>query len=435
MRRRQTDYLELASVADQNEYYPTQQYLYLDDHSRKYALIGVIVSLAYSFTLCVLGSIVFPFGEMLSIKCTELSKTMIKLGLNISATLCAYVTGSVHATTLKWALIGDGRPGFNTNLRFFTATGGLFSVTGRITNFLYLVLSITSQASVTLVFYPISPENDSKISNILFNKPGELRVSSLALFIFGLALTCQSLLGLWAYFSVNISTWSSNPLDVAIAAYISGNIERCENRCLRPAAHMKDSGVKSIKPSSRQPSLCESDTLIGYIIVITWSGVAASGIWLTIALLLVSKLTCTSWISHSPNPLSACNLSALNPFVPTACIATTYRRSDVSPNSSLAENLCIAIVIQGYFAVVLHCGELVAALSRDEDIWRGASIHGALHTGNQLKNFWSWKMILFIVLDPFLHWILGNTVVFTQEQTGSRPMQVYPYSYTRKCIY
>jgi hypothetical protein len=246
-----------------------------DASSRRWALAGILWSLFWALVLGAAGVLVwlkaapnpsqnpswvqyedyYPNNSqgILIIWNIPIPEWILKLALNALVTLCNVATGNVHATCLKWALIEEGRPGFNANIRLFTAIGGLFGMNGYVANFLHAACLIISQASVSVVFLP-GP------------KQGQTLVPAMPILVIGASLLVQSLLVLLAFYIVPVRSWSSSPLDVAIAAKVTNKIGRVEGRCMRAAADVRERTPAPVNPRKKQPSQWETHRRVKYIV-------------------------------------------------------------------------------------------------------------------------------------------------------------------------
>lgn len=249
-----------------------------DDSSRRWALAGILWSFLWAFILGILGGVVWykasPNPNMIAQHSSwtpnddyypdnsqgilvlwnlSLPEWLPKLALNVLVTLCNVATGNVHSTTLKWALIEDGRPGFNANIRLFTAIGGIFGMNGYIANFLHAACLIISQASVSVVFLP-GP------------KGHQVLIPAVPILAISASLLVQTVLVLIAFWRIPVRTWSSSPLDVAIAARVTNRLGRVDRRCLRPAADFRERTDAAVNPQNPQPSAWETHPRVKYIV-------------------------------------------------------------------------------------------------------------------------------------------------------------------------
>lgn len=407
---------------------------YYDVGSAHWALTGILWSLLWGLVLSAVGAVVWwkagpdpsdtsgTIGEdryadnsqgILIVDTVEVADWIPKLALNALVTLCNTATGNVHATTLKWALIDNKKPGFNANLRFFTAVGGLFGMNGYIANFLHAACLIISQAAVSVTLLP-GP------------RPHQILIPSMPIIAIGSSLLIQTLLAFLSFARIKVHTWSSSPLDVAIAAKLSGKINRREFRCMRPAAHTKNADIVAIEPSLLQPNPWETHNRVKYIVLAIWAMVFASFLWSYVLFAVIASAYDTKHIHNGclphrfiPSPEEASPCSVLFNFNRWADV-----KGKLPNNLSIGLNLLLFIILQGILAAGLHCCELIIILSRDEDVWRKATRKGAKHVGNQVYNFLSWKSFTFLTFNPILHWILGNSLVIHENFTAMYPMQV-----------
>ncbi|PVF93601.1 hypothetical protein CPB86DRAFT_93071 [Serendipita vermifera] len=423
----------------------SQMATYYSRGSRATAITGIMFSLLSAIAILIAGAIVWvkstPANErgqvghdryqdnsqgILIYEHLRIAEWIPKLALNTLVTLCNVATGNVHSTILKWALISKGKPGFNANLRLLSSAGGFFSPNGWPANILHATCLIVSQASVSVVLLP-GPQQSQTL------------IPSMAIVAIGSSLLLQSLLILGNFLTIHVPTWSTSPLDVAMAAKggvpdpknpnrpIEGSVIQYHRyRCLHSAAdRKKDMGA--MEPRRTQPSAWKTHKRVKSIVYLTWSLVLASFLWSYILFALIASDLEREYIHAS------CSAARFMPIVNTqdhCLVRFTFNKwaqvdGELPNNKSIAFNLALFIAFQGILALGLHCGELIVTLSRDEGLWRKASTGtGAKHSGNQLYNFISWQSLLFLSFNPLLHWIMGNSLVIVHGATAMYPMQI-----------
>ncbi|KAG9033058.1 hypothetical protein FRB95_000644 [Tulasnella sp. JGI-2019a] len=252
-----------------------------DTGSRHLVLWGLVLALVTGSIFIIIGIVIYatsttPGRFVILDHLNGWADLALGLCLNALVTVCTQATGYVHGTTLKWGLAKEGRLRFNANLRLFSATKGAFSVNGAVINAIYTVSIIFSYAASSTIFIhsSILPEFiQERVDIDPIGGPSTL-VAFLPPIILGTVLVLRAALGLVAFFSTHVPTWSSSPLDVTSALVYYGYIRHRPQRCMCSVSKIKDSPVDPIRPLSRQPSPWSSHKTVPRVVWFVWSTLA-----------------------------------------------------------------------------------------------------------------------------------------------------------------
>jgi hypothetical protein len=105
--------------------------------------------------------------------------------------------------------------------------------------------------------------------------------------------------------------------------------------------------------------------------------------------------------------------------------------------------------IQGLQTVGLHCAELIINMSRDEALWRRATL---FPSGSSSKFLWtsqgasfvsdpfisallSWQNVILFLLKAFLHWCFGQAIAFAYYPADQDPDSDNPITSLTKWTY
>ena len=181
-------------------------------------------------------------------------KEFLPLLINVVVTILTESTGFIHSVTLRWAL--GSRLTFNSNLWLFSIVPGSWAF-GRISNFFGAAFLILSYAATSIIFsnvpasqvcavLPLNGYNcDEKFNyDRVFFRPGS--VIALGVGLLGLNASAT-----WQFRAVKIATWSSSPIDTAGAAFVTGQRQRQEGRCMR-AVHDNSEPAVPVAPKFGQ---------------------------------------------------------------------------------------------------------------------------------------------------------------------------------------
>lgn len=323
----------------------------------------------------------------------EIVKQLAPLALNLWLTLLLDGVGYVHATSLKWALAREGRLGFSSNLRLFTAARG--SVPNAwYANLLLFVAMVVAYSSSSLILVNYDAEKDKKIDvdrlrRVFSVEKADVTVSSTSAVCLGAALLAQAFVATCALAFTRNPTWSSSPFDAVIACQRETAAERSvryhPNRCLLGVTD-KAHASEPVRPRARQSSSWAAHREVRVVVLMLW-GLAA--------LTLVGAV-----------PVS---LVARKDGAPGVRVGGEL---GVEAGGMLLKTLIFSL-LQISVTLALHCAELLVNLVRDERAWRrAASKHGyRLESYNAVWSaISSWQAFVLFLAKPAIHWVFGLAV-------------------------
>ncbi|KAJ6107852.1 hypothetical protein N7523_009175 [Penicillium sp. IBT 18751x] len=346
------------------------------------------------------------------------------LAINIILALCTDGMMFAHSVSLRWALYHEDRLEFNTNIRLFTSAKK-FGPNRWYVNLVALACLMLSYASSSVLLL-----SDQAIPRSEGEDQRPLMINATALVTLGVGLAGQAVIAAWCVASSHkwIPTWSSNPLNTALAAMQKGEIAHRPGRCML-SIHQRHMSSQETYPSRRQGNIFQVQVMVRYILALLWS-VAFLAIAWPIAIAIVSKsIGNASAAGQSSQP--SCwrvgfewNQNDLACYRNYVTLSLSPYANDHNPNSATfsygAEAvLCVLFVclIQSIQTVALHCLELVVNLSRDEGIWRQAYSETREASGTQLATnpfraaVSSWENIVLFIAKALLHWIIGQSLI------------------------
>ena len=202
--------------------------------------------------------------------------------------------GFIHTVFLRWSRHYETTLEWNSDLRLLTTSRATWS-TRSISNVLYFCSLATAYTSSAQIFAPVSfrlqvPFTSGDPNSGTFTNTDFL-ANGTALVILGTSLLVQALLMTWICISgwSLVKTWSSNPLNNALAILHDANIPfRSAQSSLTPAAeHFSAPGPDQCLPRcpvTKQPSLLRSRPNTRYILWLIWTLPLATTIWAIVIL-------------------------------------------------------------------------------------------------------------------------------------------------------
>ncbi|KDQ54543.1 hypothetical protein JAAARDRAFT_60526 [Jaapia argillacea MUCL 33604] len=331
-----------------------------------------------------------------------------RLGLNIVVAIITEASGYVHSVSLTWALCDSRTLEFNANLRLFQPAGSIVSLNGYIFNAIFAISLVVSYVSSSFVFVAIPTNRYS---------PGVI-ISYLPLMVLGIAILLQSVLAVFAVAIRNVYTWSSSPLDIAMAAASTGSLTGTPRRCMRSVIDCQNDDTTPIPPSTKQPSPWNCHQDVHLVVYFVWGLIVVGAAWGVFAYNRASFKGSWSFLPSSNSPL--------------------VYLSGYSPGLGLEPSLfwmALAVVTaaQAVLTLGLHCCELLVVLTRDEKTWRRASEseEGTKPRNPVLVILTSWQSMTLLIAKPIIHWLFGNAVSLLPIVLGGlvvRPYQVFNFT-------
>ncbi|KAI5115702.1 hypothetical protein M0805_001238 [Coniferiporia weirii] len=305
--------------------------------------------------------------------------------------------GTVHGTTLKWKLASETdeqtdkiRLEFNSNFRFLQSSHDWWSANGLPANVVMGLCLTTSYASSSMVL--LSVEDGGDCNTI---------VSWIALIILGIVTLLQVFIALYAVLTTDIPTWSQSPFDTAHALVIEHRLKAESGKCMYSLYDRLKVGPMT--PHRRQKSIWASHPQFPRFAKYIWLLVGAGYYWFLIVWAMIQSGTQgahpgTSW--------------ALIPDRNTASM--NFGWNGEAPTAGLLWGLGFLIGFQGgIITTALTCSQVLAAVVRDERLWReAATTKGTDPKPGLLKAtyFISWQNFAIQAADPVLHWMFGLAV-------------------------
>jgi hypothetical protein len=207
----------------------------------------------------------------LAVNLSSYAREAISLCLNVPVTVCNDIAGYIHTVSLPWALQKESKLTFNSNLRLFTRARHS-TANSWYTNLLMIVLMIMSYASNALIFIDDSSSDNLPAGTNTF-------VCGYAAITLGIAILGQAAVATMSLLSsVNVPTWSSDPLETAAACMSFGNLRHAHDRCLR-GVHERQEPSTPVVPRRRQKSAYSAHKEVRIIIWCMWIPVILAAIW------------------------------------------------------------------------------------------------------------------------------------------------------------
>ncbi|PHH90659.1 hypothetical protein CDD83_3022 [Cordyceps sp. RAO-2017] len=376
------------------------------------------------------------------------AREVLSLAVNVVLTFCIDGMMFVHSVSLRWALYREGRLKSNTNIRLFTSArqSGPNAWYSNVAAVFFLVLSYGASSVLFLAnqvddYKDATPEELASGSQAKAFVGGNY-VNGAALIALGLALAGQAAISAWCLLSSPgaIPSWSSNPLNNALAAIRDGSIKHRGGRCMLSVHQKQQSSDREVFPAKKQGSMLEAQGSVRYVLALLWALAALAVAW-PIAILAISVSMGTvyaaeKWIQGLDRPPSDwCRRAVTLAWEPTFsnCVrnvvpmmVSPYNNTHISGwalfSPSTEAVLCILFIsaIQGAQTVGLHCAELLVNVSRDESAWRRAYVHGGANQNGQGARraanpfravLSSWEALVLFLAKAVLHWTIGQGVL------------------------
>lgn len=375
--------------------------------TRRVCIYGLVISWILS-TICVgIGSYTMrtPFPQFGVKQQLRILLEILPLAINVVITGCVECLGFIHTTSLRWALWRENRLAFNSNIRLFNHARTCPPNSWPVNMVSALSIAICYTASSQL-FLASGEDLDAKT------------VNSVALLTLGIGLMVQCIVSTWSLTSTSglLLSWSSKPLNTALAGLHNG-LEPQRGRCMVPAP-APASQVERRLPSSSQPSMRQVYPSVRHVTRILVAITFAFLCW-AVAIMTIS-LRNDRIPDMTFQGVNAGFGIGLEPGLKWWAV-----------NTQASVTLLIVFSIQTGMTIALHCIELIANLSRDEDIWRRAygsrnasqlrehpesnatkkgrdGRRGATLKSSSIKRtLTSWQTLVLFVMRPLTHWFFG----------------------------
>ena len=356
---------------------------------------------------------------------------MIPLVLATIVTFCSESLGLVHTTSLRWALWREGRLHFNTNLRLMTQAHSSKPNRWAVNLYAIFVTALTYAAAGQIFFTNLyTMASHPEKLNLSFSVP------ALAAMTFG--LFSQAAIATWSFLVMrhHVPTWSTNPLNVALACKYQGLKSR-PNRTLVSYHKIRDKSNASFQhpiPHRRQPSLAASRLSAVRVTVLLWAVVLAALIW----------ASCTLGIGQQSQDVSqGAGTSALHRGK-VIIWTSSWSSSTQLRWTVVLFGIAFTFATQLIFTFALHCTELLVNATRDERVWRKASDHlkakvstgaqykrkmktkGAAIDSNAIKEACTaWETVTLFMFKTAIHWAFGESVQVRFDEDGNTNIVIW----------
>lgn len=359
--------------------------------------LGLSWIVAFLSTIC--GAVLLAGKSRFSLQCSALRSGTIAAEIARLATISLTTAlvesaGFVHAVSLRWSLLHERRLRFNSNLRLFSFSREV-RANGWYSNFVMAVCTILAYASASLLVLGAEiMSDDTQERETVGWSTCAARLPTLVL---GLSLLGVAAIGTWSLRAPNIMTWSSSPLDVALATAHLGHTQRRPGRCMMSIEDLQQPSVPT-RPRAKQCSALKARKDVKYLL----------------CLLLALEVACCIWIGVVANLLVQQGWGGWEwTFFPQY-----FSTFDVSPGTGSDGERVLKVFalytgVQMPVTLGLHTAELVVNMSRDEMYWRRAGGE----KGCTLKSydsivaaFTSWQSIVLYVFKALLHWTFSIAI-------------------------
>jgi len=399
--------------------------------TRNICVTGLFITWALSLGSLAFAAYSLDIGQTWEANLQRLSHSLrefMPLLFNIAITACIDCVGYIHSTSLRWALWEDKkRLRFNSNIRLFTNAPNC-APNSYVSNAMSACCLIFCYVGSSQAF--VYTSSDGEVTG--------LELNSIAVLMLGIGLFGLVFISTWSLYMGPriIHTWSSNPLNVCLAALHDG-LERQTGRCMLNAAALEtqpaDSPVRPVSPSRRQPSARVTNPGVKWVNRLLWLLLLITIVWASIITRLTIQLR--SPVKDWDFFTQFTSATFLNDNISLHIGTTRWSRV---LQSVLA--LLFIAVIQPCLTLGLHSIELIVNISRDEDAWRSAAtpipikgsglatesnrgkgMRGArLNMSSITTAVTSWQTIGLFIFKPITHWLFGlGMVVYADDYYGS----------------
>lgn len=304
--------------------------------------------------------------------------------LNLIVTACTECAGIMHATSLRFALFREHRATYNSNLRLVHGSDEKPMNSPTINTVMTVLLTI-SYASSSFLY--------RDIGQIIWPGTEACAVLAIPAIILGISIFLQTCISLFALRDTDILTWSTSPFDTIPALLSMHDHHTLEKHYPLPdrCACMSAIGMppRPRRPLDRQPSAWDTRRGVRVSIYLLWSLGFACMVWGGWVYAVLPQDSDFSWR-----------------FIPSQdnygedAINGDYWLTQSGISFATWLSLYAAMVLtQGGLTLGLHCVEIVAAVVRDEMIWRRALSKDGI---NSSVNSWRYALSL----DNWLHIVL-----------------------------
>lgn len=356
---------------------------------------------------------------------SEAATVIIPLLLQVTLTFVSACLDSIHSTTLRWALLREGRSSHNTNLRLLTASksSGPNGWPANLASSFGLVLAyagtvVMSYPVEVVALFEITPKDGKMVSSYNYDAdlgPDRFGIdfNGWGMLGLGFGLLIQASVCTWCMVrdasEHGVGTWNSNPLATARACQRMDMFRSSHAKPLTPESDFRQPPFA--EPRARQPSMRSLVPATRTIANWIWGVVVIYGILALVVLVLGVKV-------HKSASIDAVrkNFSEVPGFpeVWRYFGQVKYKYAKVWKDHTEWRGLLIQCLAISPFLFGLHLTELLGGLARDEAIWRAASTgkRGASPESSLLlESVKSWPNVFVFAAKTLIPWIFGSGFV------------------------
>jgi len=374
-------------------------------------------------------------------KVTESAMVALPLLMQVVITLVAGCLGSIHATTLRWALLHEGRNPHNSSLRLFTSSksNGPNKWQANTVACIGLVLAYGGASTMS---FPVSVigvadftrEGDPYVFGVegIEDRSG-IDFNGWGLVGLGAGFFLQAIISTWALMdSAYVGTWNASPLATARAcrrlydttrdplasdfdwrlAPISGS-SRHDTRH-SPSPRLADRRPNLSGPVFRQPSARHLFPAVRILTNCIWAVSLVLSIMVLVIGILASQDGTNNTITGGSTSIRFVKglTGQTSPWYVWqffGIVEAVYNRNPYARGEwagLLIQCAALTIPIFG-----LHIVELLGQLQRDESIWRRASTVGAkIDSSTILEGARNWPTLVIFATKAVVPWVFSFAI-------------------------
>ncbi|KAK3679693.1 hypothetical protein LTR78_000069 [Recurvomyces mirabilis] len=268
-------------------------------------------------------------------------------------------------------------------------------------------------ASLSLTFW--HRNHSTTVSDVFDSDADNVSVKAIPILFLGSYFLGLAAMSTWALCATKIPSWSSSPLDTALAAMRAGNIAPQGFRCMRSVHDQRQPSVPAY-PRTKQKGAWSAHWEVLWVILLLW----------------ILVILCFMWAAVVGHLFALVNPEVAGfggwPLVPnrnSSQLSITPSFSNSYANS--LEIILLYALVQGPLTFGLHCAELQMNLARDEAFWRKASSKKGckLQDYDSVKTaFTSWQSLCLSAFKPVVHWVFGLSVQIYNGKIFFGPAQI-----------
>ncbi|KXL46658.1 hypothetical protein M433DRAFT_3824 [Acidomyces richmondensis BFW] len=396
--------------------------------TRNFSIIALILCWISGFAAVAFGSYIIYESETGadtgdSWHLPHVAAESISLAINFMVTFLVESTGYIHAASLRWALLREDKLKFNSNLRLWSSSN-----TSRpnkwYANLIVFCCITLAYASSSIIFWHSNSEGTGW-SSMFSTDEDFVVVIGVPFVLLGVCFLGLAAISTWAMRANDIPSWTSCPLDTALAIERVGSITRRPGRCML-SVHDKARLSEPAYPKDRQQGAWFAHWQIKWTFGLLW----------VLAVIYLAAAIGFAYMMKEYNP----SISGLgcNSFIPgPSCLGYFIRPFSQDPVTNNIAIIVIYAIFQAPLTFGLHCAELQVNLSRDEGLWRKATTPRGLrlHQYSPIKAaFTSWQSLILYFFKTLLHWMFSLGVNMSGGKVWFGPLQlIYLVVFSAAC--